>query len=72
MHAVREDTEGSTEEEQPELFIDSITIENDGESNEQAYVEVKIGSPPQKVKFKLDTGAQANTIPTNMFQAKFN
>lgn len=72
MHTVREDTEESTKEEQPELFIDNITIENDGESNEQAYVEVKISSPSQKVKFKLDTWAQANTIPTDMLQAKFN
>lgn len=74
VHAVRENTdtvEEDTDEEQTGLYIDSITIENEGKSNEQAYAEIKVGIPPQKVRFKVDTGAQANTIPVNIFQTLF-
>lgn len=42
-----------------------------GKSSEQAYADVELGSPPQKVRFKVDTGAQANTIPVNIFQTLF-
>ena len=43
------------------MFINGLTTEHTGESNEQAYTEIEIGA--QTVKFKIDTGAQINAIP---------
>ncbi|CAI5681852.1 unnamed protein product [Oreochromis niloticus] len=74
VHTVRENIEVTTEdtdEEQDCFYIDSITIENEGRHDEQAYADMQLGFPPQAVRFKVDTGAQANTIPANMFQTLF-
>ena len=73
VHTVKENTDAHDEDDEEEsgLYIDSITIENEGKSSEQAYADVELGSPPQKVRFKVDTGAQANTIPVNIFQTLF-
>lgn len=35
------------------LYIDSITIENEGERSEQDYADVELGSPPKKKKSDL-------------------
>lgn len=59
------------EEEESGLYIDSITIENEGKSSGQAYPNIELGSPPKKVRFKVDTGTQANAIPVNIFQTLF-
>lgn len=72
VHTVRENADAcEMDEEESGLYIDSITIENEGKSSEQAYADVELGSPPKKVRFKVDTGAQANTIPVNIFQTLF-
>lgn len=65
IHTMDEDTE----DEQVELFIDGLTSENTGKCNEQAYAEIEIGT--QKVKFKIDTGAQTNAIPVQIFERLF-
>jgi len=65
IHTMDEDTE----DEQVELFIDGLTSENTGKCNEQAFAEIEIGT--QKVKFKIDTGAQTNAIPVHTFERLF-
>ncbi|KAK7912921.1 hypothetical protein WMY93_013132 [Mugilogobius chulae] len=54
-----------------ELFIDSITKTNEGESNEQAYADVQVGAQSHSIRFKLDTGATANVIPVRLFNRLF-
>uniref|UniRef100_A0A3P9K9H2 Gypsy retrotransposon integrase-like protein 1 n=1 Tax=Oryzias latipes TaxID=8090 RepID=A0A3P9K9H2_ORYLA len=73
LHSVGESKNShQSSDEETGLYIDSITIENEGQSNEQAYADLELGSPSRKVRFKVDTGAQANTIPANLFQTLFH
>ncbi|KAL6462444.1 hypothetical protein MHYP_G00288660 [Metynnis hypsauchen] len=60
-----------TEESPPELFIDSITKLHANTAREQAFAEIEIGKARHKLKFKVDTGAQANVIPANTFHRMF-
>lgn len=64
VHAVNNDTEQAYESPQ-EFFIDTITKDHSNVINEQAFAEIEVGSELQKMKFKLDTGAQVNIIPEN-------
>jgi hypothetical protein len=49
-----------------ELFTDSLTLES---QIEQAYADIEIGTQGTELKFKLDTGAQVNIIPTNKYRS---
>ncbi|KAL6471840.1 hypothetical protein MHYP_G00204900 [Metynnis hypsauchen] len=60
-----------TEESPPELFIDSITKLHANTAREQAFAEIEVGKARHKLKFKVDTGAQANVIPANTFHRMF-
>lgn len=74
VHTVRENIEVTpedTDEVQDCFYIDSITIENEEKNDEQAYADIQLGFPPQTVRFKVDTGPQANTIPVNIFHSLF-
>lgn len=50
---------------EPELFIDTIAVEDNGDS---PFADILLGPNKIKLTFKLDTGAQANIIPANTFQ----
>ena len=47
-----------------ELYVDTITAEEQDE--ESAYADIGLG-PQNRLKFKLDTGAQASIIPATAF-----
>ena len=72
-------SEKTQEATETELYLDNIsietvsimyriTVEYNGKSNQQAYVEVGIGTPPQKLKFKIDNEAQATPFPPTCFR----
>ncbi|XP_041867384.1 uncharacterized protein K02A2.6-like [Melanotaenia boesemani] len=65
VYTVEPDNSSGTEE----LFIDSITKMNEGETTEQAFTDVEVGS--HSIRFKLDTGASANVIPVRLFKRLF-
>lgn len=46
---------------------DSITKLNEGEINEQAFVDVEVGSQLHNIRFKMDIGA----IPLHLFKKLF-
>ena len=47
------------------LFVE--TISEDKKSPNQVFVEVELGQSKKTVSFKLDTGAQVNVIPLELF-----
>nr|XP_023665899.1 uncharacterized protein LOC111842957 [Paramormyrops kingsleyae] len=61
----------NNEEEQCELYIDSITTVNANKNNVQAYPDIKVGPSQQTIRFKMDLGAEINGIPNNTFNALF-
>lgn len=61
VHTVQETTNDSD----PELFIDIIAAGEDNEDS--AFAEIQLGPNKVKLTFKLDTGAQANIVPANVF-----
>ncbi|KAL0161181.1 hypothetical protein M9458_044906, partial [Cirrhinus mrigala] len=61
----------NNEEEQCELYIDSITTVNANKNNVQAYADIKVGPSQQTIRFKIDSGAEINAIPNNTFNALF-
>lgn len=67
VHAI----EQNNEEEQCELYIDSITIVNTNKNNVQAYADIKVGPSQQTIRFKIDSGAEINAMPNNTFNALF-
>lgn len=67
VHAI----EQNNEEEQCELYIDSITTVNTNKKNVQAYVDIKVGPSQQTIRFKIDSGAEINAIPNNTFNTLF-
>lgn len=48
-----------------ELYVDTITAEEEDE--ESAYADIGLGPQNRQLKFKLDTGAQASIIPATAF-----
>ncbi len=60
-----------TEQSPPELFIDSITKLHANTAREQVFAEIEIGKARRKLKFKVDTGAQANVVPADTFHRIF-
>ena len=72
VHAVS-DTVPDTGEQQgeDELYIDTITKQHANTDKEQAFAELQLGKMGHKLKFKIDTGAQANVIPANTFHELF-
>lgn len=66
VHAISDDAEAPEE-----LYIDTITKQHADTAREQAYAEVEVGKKRHKIKFKIDTGAQANIIPANTFHNTF-
>ncbi|KAL0194540.1 hypothetical protein M9458_008112, partial [Cirrhinus mrigala] len=61
----------NNEEEQYELYIDSITTVNANKNNVQAYADIKVGPSQQTIRFKIDLGAEINAIPNNTFNTLF-
>lgn len=68
VHTVSEnDSHSKTDNE--DLFIDAVTQDSSNKrQTEQAYADVLVGPSKTTVTFKLDTGASANVIPTNVFK----
>ncbi|CAI5677306.1 unnamed protein product [Oreochromis niloticus] len=60
VHTVQE-----ANDSEPELFIDTIAAEDNGDS---PFAAILLGPKKIKLTFKLDTGAQMNIIPANTFQ----
>ena len=61
IHTIQE----TTNESEPELFVDTIAAGEDNEDS--AFAEIQLGPNKVKLTFKLDTGAQTNIIPANVF-----
>ena len=69
MHAISDTGEQQSDDD--ELYIDTITKQHANTDKEQAFAELEIGKNRHKLKFKIDTGAQANVIPANTFHELF-
>ena len=74
MHAISDTGdcgEQQSDDDDNELYIDTITKQHANTDKEQAYAELQIGKKRHKLKFKIDTGAQANVIPADTFHDLF-
>lgn len=67
VHAVSEN-EPEEYTNSNELFIDVVTQENSSNDKEQVFTDILVGPNKSTVRFKLDTGASANVIPTSVFR----
>ncbi|XP_024117609.1 uncharacterized protein K02A2.6 [Oryzias melastigma] len=67
VHTVSQDVSSEMMERTEDLFIDVVTKESECEKTDQVFAEVQIGPNKESVRFKLDTGASANVIPTRVF-----
>lgn len=69
VHTVSEnELQNEDIDSEEDLFIDAVTQENCIQDKEQAFANVQVGPNRNTVKFKLDTGASANVIPTRVFK----
>ena len=71
VHAVSDTDTASEQQGENELYIDTITKQHENTDKEQAFAELQIGKMRHKLKFKIDTGAQANVIPADTFHELF-
>ncbi|KAI2650666.1 Retrovirus-related Pol polyprotein from transposon 17.6 [Labeo rohita] len=60
----------NSEEEQCELYIDSITTVNANKNNVQAYADIKVGPSQQTIRFKIDSGVDINALPNNCYGSR--
>ena len=67
VHTVSEN-EPDEDADGEDMFIDAVTQGNNSKDTEQAFANLQVGPNRNTVKFKLDTGASTNVIPSRVFK----
>lgn len=67
VHTVS-DNEPNKHTDDEDMFIDAVTQQNDCKDKQQVFAEILVGPNKSAVRFKLDTGASTNVIPTAIFR----
>jgi hypothetical protein len=72
IHSISEETT-SVSDEVPQLYFHTITASNSTTNSTQAFVNLKIdsGQTTKNIECKIDTGAEGNVIPLNIYAQLF-
>lgn len=68
VHTVNDNESYKYTDDEEDLFIDAVTQEDDLNDKEQVFADILVGTNKSAVRFKLDTGASTNVIPTSVYK----